>query len=265
LNILPDKWASSEAYENFMGRWSRQVADGFLDWLAPSPAAHWLDVGCGTGALSHKICQRAAPASILACDPAAAFVAHAQKSLADCAANFQVADADKLPYREGGFDYIVSGLVLNFIPRPLQAVEAMRQRLRPGGTLAAYLWEYAAGMQFLRIFWDVAVALDPSAAHLDEGPRFPICRADGLKELFLQAGLQAVEVRPIEILTHFPDFDAYWLPFLGGTGSGPTYVATLDDERRERLRLGLKQRLVPSADRSIHLTARALAARGLAA
>jgi hypothetical protein len=131
--------------------------------------------------------------------------------------------------------------------------------------LAAYVWDYAEGMQFLRFFWDEAVALDPSAAPLDEGRRFPLCRPDALRLLFEQSGLDSVETRALEIVTVFPDFDAYWSPFLGGTGPAPSYVDSLEPDARRQLRLRLEQRLTPSADGSIQLTARALGVRGLAA
>jgi SAM-dependent methyltransferase len=257
-----DKWAAGDAYETFMGRWSRRVADGFLEWLAPMVRANWLDVGCGTGALTEAICQRAEPASVIACDPSPEFMSFARNVKKYSSVTFLIAGADDLPRRDGGFDVIVSGLVLNFLPQPLDAVRSMRERIRRGGMLAAYVWDYAEGMQFLRIFWDEAVALDPSAAQLDEGRRFPLCRLDRLTQLFEQAGLETVEARAFEITTIFPDFDAYWSPFLGGTGPAPSYVDSLDKEARGQLRLRLKQRLAPSADGSIRLTARALGVRG---
>jgi SAM-dependent methyltransferase len=262
---MPDSWAAGGAYETFMGRWSRGIARDFLEWLAPVPGANWLEVGCGTGALTGVIRQRAQPASLVACDSSPGFVSFARDSIKDSSVTFQVAGADDLPRREGGFDVIASGLVLNFLPQPPDAVRAMRERLRRGGMLAAYVWDYAEGMQFLRIFWDEVVALDPSAAELDEGGRFPLCRADALVRLFEQAGFDAVEARPLEIATDFPDFDAYWSPFLGGTGPAPSYVAALDRDARRRLKLRLKQRLAPSSDGSIRLAARALGVRGFVA
>ena len=265
LNASIDNWAAGDAYETFMGRWSRRVADDFLDWLAPMPRANWLEVGCGTGALTKAVRQRADPASVVACDPSPAFVSFARNSIEDGSVTFLTAGADDLPRRHGGFDVIVSGLVLNFLPQPPDAVRSMRDRIRRGGLLAAYVWDYAEGMQFLRIFWDEAVALDPSAAQLDEGPRFPLCRPDALIRLFQQAGLDSVEARSLEIATTFPSFDAYWSPFLGGTGPAPSYVESLDRDAQMQLRLRLRQRLAPSADGSIRLTARALAIRGLVA
>jgi trans-aconitate methyltransferase len=260
-----DNWAAGDAYETFMGRWSRRVADDFLQWLNPMPCANWLEVGCGTGALTEAVCQRADPASLVACDPSPEFVSFARSSIADGRVTFLIAGADDLPRRHGGFDVIVSGLVLNFLPQPSDAVRSMREGIRPGGMLAAYVWEYAEGMQFLRTFWDEAAAMDPSAAQLDEGPRFPLCRPEALIQLFEQAGLDSVEARSLDITTVFPSFEAYWSPFLGGTGPAPSYVDSLDRDARTRLRLRLRRRLAPSADGSIRLTARALGVRGLVA
>lgn len=264
MNEHLESWAAGDAYEAFMGRWSRQLAIEFLKWLSPSPHAHWLEVGCGTGSLTQAICQRAYPASLLACDPSPVFVSHARRSTTSCPAQFLIAGADDLPRRDGGFDDIVSGLVLNFLPNPSMAVRSMRERIRPRGRLAAYVWDYAEGMQFLRAFWDEAVALDPSAAQLDEARRFPICQPDALIQLFEQAGLEAVTTEVLQITTVFPDFDAYWRPFLGGTGPGPAYVATLDPDAQARLRLSLERRLLRAPGGSISMTARAFGVRGLA-
>ena len=181
----------------------------------------------------------------------------------DCPADFVVADTDDLPRRVGGFDLAVSGLVLNFLAQPANAVRSMRDRTRTGGDLAAYVWDYSEGMEFLRVFWEEAVGLDPSASHLAERHRFPLCRPSPLTELFAQAGLADVEVRPFDIAFVFPDFDAYWSPFLGGTGPAPSYVGTLDTKGRTALMNRLKNRLVPAADGSIRLTARAFGIRGL--
>jgi len=255
-----DAWSAGEAYEAYMGRWSRALAREFLAWLKPKASAHWLEVGCGTGALTSALCALCEPASVVACDPSAAFVAHARSGIKDARASFVTAGADDLPTRDGGFDWIVSSLVLNFVPEPKSAVESMRQRLRPGGAVAACVWDYAEGVEFLRRFWDEAAASDPAAAAHDEGRRFPICSGEALTSLFHAAGLDHVEVAMLEIPTDFANFDDYWRPFLGGTGPAPTYVASLDPARREALRKRLERRL--GADGPIRLRARAWAIRG---
>ena len=263
MNVPSDRWTAGDAYDIFMGKWSRKVAVPFLEWLAPAPRSHWLEVGCGTGALTETICRHSHPSSIVACDPSPGFITFARNSIVGCPASFIVADADDLPRREGGFDLIVSGLVLNFLAQPANAIRSMRDRTRSGGKLAAYVWDYSEGMELLRVFWEEAVGLNPSASHLAERHRFPLCRPGPLTELFARAGLDEVEVRPLEVAFVFPDFQAFWSPFLGGTGPAPSYVGTLDIEARSALMNRLKQRLVPAADGSIRLTARAFGVRGL--
>jgi SAM-dependent methyltransferase len=224
---------------------------------------NWLDVGCGTGALTQTICQRGRPGSLFACDQSAEFVSFAQASVAGCPATFVVTSADNLPMQDGGFDIIVSGLVLNFLPQPLHTAQSMMERLRPGGTLAAYVWDYAEGMRFLRVFWDEAEVVDPSARELDEARRFPLCRPDRLADLWKRAGLTEVTTTSLQIDTLFSSFDDFWSPFLAGTGPAPSYVARLDAGSREQLALRLKQRLGSSADGSIPLKARAFGVRGV--
>lgn len=259
---MSDNWIVGDAYEHFMGRWSRRVAEEFIHWLAPPPSWNWLEVGCGTGALTQAIFINADPNSVVACDPSPQFLTFASRSLANPAITFLVGGADQLPRREDGFDAVVSGLVLNFIPYPAEAVRSMSSRLRPGGMLAAYVWDYAEGMQFLRIFWEEAVDLDPLAAELDERQRFPLCQPDALVNLLGGAGLGLVDSRAMEIAMPFPDFNSYWAPFLGGTGPAPAYVSSLHPKAREQLRLNLRQRLTPSGNGPFQLTARAWAVRG---
>jgi SAM-dependent methyltransferase len=262
MNETPDNWLVSDAYEQFMGRWSRRVADQFIRWLTPPASWRWLEVGCGTGALTQAICHNTDPATVIACDPSPHFVSFASRSLVHPAVTFLVAGVDDLPRSKDGFDAVVSGLVLNFVPDPAEAVRAMLKRLRPGGLVAAYVWDYNDGMQFLRIFWEAAVELDPGVADLDERHRFPTCHPDALVDLLEGEGLDLVDSRALDTATPFPDFDSYWAPFLGGTGPAPSYVESLHPAARERLRLHLKQRLALNADEPIQLSARAWAVRG---
>jgi SAM-dependent methyltransferase len=259
---VDDRWVTGEAYEAYMGRWSRPLAGRFLDWLGWDPAAHWLDVGCGTGALTSVISERCAPASVVACDPSEAFIAHARQHLSDERVSFVAAPAGTLPERDGGFGAIVSGLVLNFLADPGGAVSAFRARLRPGGRTGAYVWDYAEGMEFLRVFWDEAVRLDAGAEALDEGRRFPVCRPEALVSVFRSAGLQQVDTGSLEIPTVFASLDDYWRPFLRGTGPAPGYVASLDDDRRAELKARVARRLPTGPDGTIPLRARAWAVRG---
>lgn len=257
-----DVWASGDAYEPYVGRWSRLVAREFLAWLAVPEGARWLDVGCGTGALAAAILEDAAPASVVGIDPSEGYVRFARDRVRDPRARFDMGDARTLPYDAGTYDAAVSGLVLNFVPEPEQAAMEMVRVTKPGGTAATYLWDYAGKMELMRYFWDAAVDLNPGALELDEGRRFPICKSEPLEQLWEGAGLRQVEVRPIDVATHFRDFDDYWSPFLGGQAPAPGYAMSLSEERRAELRALIRSRLPIEANGAIHLIARAWAVRG---
>ena len=258
-------WAVGSAYEPYMGRWSRLVAREFLARLGVAGGAAWLDVGCGTGALSQTVLGMADPAAVVGIDPSLGYVGYARARLAGDRARLLVADARRLPVAGDRFDAVVSGLVLNFVPDPARAVREMTRVARAGGRVAAYVWDYAGGMELIRGFWDAAAALDRAAAELDEGRRFGLCQPEPLAGLFRGAGLVEVEVAPIDVPTRFRDFDDYWTPFLGGQGPAPGYVLALDEAGRAALREELAARLPAAADGSIALAARAWAVAGTAA
>lgn len=254
-----DVWASGDAYEAYIGRWSRLTASRFVDWLAVPSGLRWLDVGCGTGALSASILERCDPLLVLGVDQSPSYVAAARARAEGPRVRFEVADATDLP--QVRVDVVASGLVLNFLPEPRAVVEAMRRRA-PGGLVAAYVWDYAGGMELIRRFWDAAVSLDAEAGSLDEGVRFPICQPDRLEELWLESGLTDVSSGAIDVPMRFRDFDDYWVPFLGGQGPAPGYVASLDEDRRNALRDRLRAELPIGPDATITLVARAWAVRG---
>jgi len=256
-----DRWSDGESYERFMGRWSRTLARSFVRSLEVPPGGHWLEIGCGTGALTGQLCELAAPASVVAVDASPQFVEQARSLLPDPRVEFRVAAADALPRRPAGYDAVVSSLVLNFLPEPVAAVAAMREVASADGLVAACVWDYAEGMGFLRRFWDAAVALDPSARSLDEGVRFPICAPEALEEVFRRAGFGSVTVEALEIPTRFRDFDDYWSPFVGGPGPAPGYLSSLPAEAGRALAERLAATLPREADGSILLTARAWSVR----
>jgi len=261
--LQKETWASGAAYEPYVGRWSRLVAREFLNWLNVSAKSHWLDVGCGTGALSQTILDSAAPSSVKGIDRSEGYVAFAREHVQDERAQFEVGDAQALPVETGGYDAVVAGLMLNFISEPGRVVAEMARAAKPDSVVAAYVWDYASKMQLMRHFWNAAAALDPAAYDLDEGRRFPICQPDPLRELFQSAGLRDVEVRPVDIQTDFRDFDDYWSPFLGGQGPAPSYAKSLSDEQRATLRERIRAGLPFALDGSIPLVARAWAVQGV--
>jgi SAM-dependent methyltransferase len=257
-----DAWQAGSSYDQYMGRWSRKVAPRFLDWLGVPNGRDWLEIGCGTGALSAAILAQAAPASLVSVDPSADFLAQARTNVADPRVTFQIGDAQALPMEDASRDVAVSALVLNFVPDKAKAFAEMQRVTRPGGTIAFYVWDYAGGgLAFLREFWNAAVALDPAAADLTEDKRFPDCTRDGIADLARSGGLKSVEVEAIDVPTVFADFNDYWRPFTLGAGPAPGYCSTLAPAALQRLKERLDASLPRQADGAIHLQARAWAAR----
>jgi trans-aconitate methyltransferase len=256
-----DAWVAASTYERFMGRWSRRLAREFVLWLHPAERLHWLDVGCGTGALTSAICDNAAPSTVVACDPAAAFVDYARTHVKDDRVSFIVAGVDDFPQRPGGYGSIASSLALNFFPNSQAAVERMRSAAASGGIVSACVWDYAEGMQYLRLFWDAALQVSDRAQSFDEAVRFPICEPGKLNDLFRATGLADVRCDAVDIPTSFANFDDLWRPLLGGTGPAPAFVASLSDAERAQLRENLRASV--GMDQPIALKARAWAVSGV--
>jgi SAM-dependent methyltransferase len=257
-----DAWSAGNSYEAYMGRWSRQVAPRFLQWLAPAPGLAWLDVGCGTGALSAAIVAGCNPASVIGVDPSAAFVDLARQQVPDPRAAFRVGDAQHLPLPDEDRDLVVSALMLNFVPDKAQALREMRRVARAGGTVAFYVWDYpGGGVEFMRAFWVAAISLHPEAEGLAENKRFPYCTPEGLNTLLVAAGLNAAAIEAIEVPTVFASFEDYWRPFTLGAGPAPGYCMSLTESERQKLRDRLEASLPRAKDGSIPLQARAWAAR----
>jgi SAM-dependent methyltransferase len=230
--------------------------------LAIPSSARWLDVGCGTGALSETILAQTSPEEVHGIDPSEGYLALAREQVRDPRVCFEVGDGRQLPVASATYDVVVSGLVLNFIPDLGAGMGEMVRVTKPGGTVSAYVWDYTGKMELMRYFWDAAVALKPEARERDEGRRFPICLPEPLRNLFEEAGLYEVEVRAIDVPTHFCDFEDYWSPFLGGQFPAPEYAMSLSEEDRAALRERIRSTLPFSDDRTIRLIARAWAVRG---
>lgn len=249
------------AYEAYMGRWSRPVGIRFIEWLRVAPGGVWLDVGAGTGILTRVILSEAAPQKVVAVDLSAEYLEHARRALAAEPVEFRVGNASELDFGTLAFDAAIAGLVLNFVPSPLEAVQGMRAAVRPGGVVAAYVWDYTDRMQMMRYFWEAAVALDPSARAYASGPQYAVCHPDRLQELFASVGLRDVEVTGIEVPARFTSFDDFWLPFLGAQGSVSKYLRSLSGEQRDAMQAYLREALPIQRDQSIDLVARAWAVK----
>ncbi len=257
-------FAHAEAYERFMGRWSRTLAPLFVDFAGVRDTGRVLDIGSGTGALAFSIARMRSQCEVLGIDPSEQYVAYANgRNPFPGRARFEVGDAQQLRFPYGTFDDTLSLLVFNFIPdrnKPLS--EAIRVT-KPGGCVSAAVWDYGAGMRMLRVFWDAAVAVDPTAKRFDESD-MPLCRAGELGELWKQSGLNRIEERPLEITMRFRSLADYWDPFLLGQGPAGSYVQKLDSDHRRALRDEVKRRLALATDDApFSMPARAWAVSGV--
>jgi SAM-dependent methyltransferase len=256
-------FSEAHAYERFMGRWSRQLAPLLVRFASVRDGEALLDVGSGTGALASALSAAAPAGRIVGIDPAAPYVALAQASQGGPLVRFQVGDAQQMDFQDSTFDRTLSLLVVNFIPDAHRAVNEMARVTRPGGTVAAAVWDYGGGMEMLRVFWDEAVKVTPAADSLDER-HMPFCRQGDLATLWGQHRLQDVVEEGLTIETRFASFTDYWAPFLEKQGPAGKYVATLSGRERDELEGRLRERLIGKGpDRPFVLTARAWAVRGV--
>jgi len=257
-----DKWTSGADYDQWMGRWSKLIAEEFLSWLGLRSKLRWLDVCCGSGVLTEAIVDGCAPTQVAGVDASAQQIEFARAHRTHLGVSFETGDARTLPFAEANFDVSVCGLGLNYVPEPELAVQEMRRVTVPGGVIAIYVWDYAEGARFLREFWDAAADVDPEASAYDQGRRFPLCNPEALRKLFEGVGVEHVTTRALDVSTRFVDFDDYWQPFLTGQGSAPNYLAGRDESVQKTIRERLRERLPTGLDGTIELPARAWAVRG---
>ena len=260
----PNMFGDAEAYDQFMGRWSRLVAPRLVDFTNLPERGRMLDVGSGTGSLAFAIAEGKRRARVLGIDPSQEYVAYAMsRNPFPDRASFEVGDAQQLHFPDASFDAALSLLVFNFIPDPKKALLELRRVTKPGGKLSAAVWDYGAGMRMLRTFWDAAVHIDPGAEKLDE-KRMPLCRAGELAALWRQGGLENVREQSIDISMRFESLADYWDPFLLGQGPAGSYVRRLDRDKLQALRNEVKLRLRLSAEnKPLVLPARVWSVRGI--
>jgi len=259
----PALFAEGDPYERFMGRWSRLLAPHLVAFASVVDGDSVLDVGSGTGALSLALLGAAPSVRVTGVDPSSAYVRSAQAKTAPERARFDVGDAQSLEFADAAFDRTLSLLAINFMPDSARALREMIRVTKPGGVVAAAVWDYGDGMQMLRVFWDEAVALDPAIAGRDER-NMPLCRRGELAALWRANGLGRVEEQPIDVELSFTSFDDYWRPFLGGQGPAGSHAASLDEPKRGALEAGLRKRLLGGrGDGAFTLQGRAWAARGV--
>jgi SAM-dependent methyltransferase len=256
-------FSEADAYERFMGRWSRRLAPHFLKFAGLKDGDRVLDVGSGTGSLAFAVLEEAPSSRVVGVDPAPAYIAYAQARSRGDRVTFEEGDAQRLRFAVGSFDTSLALLVVNFIPDRAAAVREMTRVTRPGGVVAAAVWDYGDGMGMLRVFWDEAMALDPASGPRDER-HMPVCRRGDLAELWRAQGLLDVREEPLLVPLAFSSFEDFWSPFLEGQGPAGAYVASLPEGPRRDLEQRLRRRLLgEGGDRPIALTARAWAVRGI--
>jgi len=254
-------WSDAAAYEGYVGQWSRLIAPQFVEWLAAPPSLRWLDVACGTGALTEAILHTARPTGVAAIDRSPGYLDFARQQVSDPRAQFETGSAEALPYTDSSFDIAVSGLALNFLDASLALAE-QRRVVKEGGTIAAYLWDYAGAYDYARFFWEAAVAVDPTAESYDPRRRFRRCNGAGLEQLFAEHGLTEVVATNLDATASFPTFDAYWQALDARQGSMSEYLSGISEETRAAVRTNLSARVSREASGAVHLKLRAVAAKG---
>ena len=257
-------FSDAEAYERFMGRWSRLLAPLLVEFCAVDDTGRVLDVGSGTGALALSIAKLKGHCQVLGIDPSKEYVEFAKsRNPFPERVKFQVADAQQLRFSDATFQTSLSLLAFNFFPDSNKALREVSRVTKPGGCVSAVVWDYGSGMRMLRVFWDAAVTVDPTAGKLDES-HMPLCRTGELQELWVRSRLEHVAERALDITMRFESFADYWNSFLLGQGPAGAYLGNVDDDRRQTLRSEVKRRLhLESEDAPFSLSARAWAVRGI--
>jgi len=255
-------FGNAEAYERFMGRWSRLLAPLLIDF-AGIPEGKILDVGSGTGTLTFAIAERKTHCQITGIDPSEEYIRYAiSRSPFPDRTTFEVGDAQRLNFANATFKASTSLLVFNFIGDPLKALRELLRVTESNGRISAAVWDYGARMRMLRTFWDAAASIDPRAERLDE-KHMPLCREGELAGMWKKCGLKSVSEKPLEITMHFLSFNDYWDAFLLGQGPAGAYVRAVHSDRMQLLRSAVKTQLSISNESSAFtLPARAWAVRG---
>jgi SAM-dependent methyltransferase len=224
------------AYERFLGRWTKRLAPLFVEFARLPPDGDILDVGCGTGNLALSLAQARSSGRIVGVDLAEPYLAYARKREVATLAHFAVSDACRLPFRDSAFAGALAQLVLNFVPNPISAVREMRRVTRPGGTIAAAVWDFRGGLAYQRLFWESAVGVDASAEVVrDKLLSHPLALAPGLVDLWAEAGLTEIERSALTIQMDYASFADYWLPLLGGQGPVGSYLARVSPTLRAEI------------------------------
>lgn len=247
---------AADAYDAFMGRYSRRLSEPMADLAGVSAGQRAIDVGCGPGVLTEVLVARLGAHRVAAVDPSQPFVAATASRLPGV--DVRLAPAEHLPFDDAAFDVAVAQLVVHFMDDPVAGLAEMRRVTRSGGVVAASVWDHAGGLGPLGLFWRAARELD--AGVRDESD-LAGAREGHLEALAAAAGLRDIERSVLVADLELPTFDAWWEPFTRGVGPAGAYVATLSPDARDRLRARCREEL---SDEPFVIPARAWAVRGLA-
>jgi ubiquinone/menaquinone biosynthesis C-methylase UbiE len=247
------------AYERLMGRWSRRVGDVFVNWIEAPRDRRWLDIGCGTGVFTEQVILGCSPAAVVAVDPSPEQLAFARGRGELSRVEFHVGDAQDLPFPDNSFDIAVMALVIHFVPDPAKAVAEMARALRPGGTAAAYVWDYKnAGSPTAPL----AAAMRVMGLQSPAPPSPQVTSLLALEELWRAAGFEQIGTRAIDISVEFADFEEFWQSMTMPVGPAGKAIAAMSPENRSRLRSVLEQQMALTADGRVIYEARASAVKG---
>jgi SAM-dependent methyltransferase len=246
---------AADAYDQFMGRYSRLLSPQLADLAGVRPGQRVIDVGCGPGALTAELVERVGPANVAAVDPSEPFVAAAQAR--HPGVDVRRATAENLPYEDNEFDAAVAQLVVHFMADPVAGLREMARVTRSGGVVAACVWDHGGGRGPLRLFWQAARELDPD---VDDESRLAGAREGHLIELFEAAGIRQIQGTTISASLEHATFEEWWAPYTRGVGPAGAYATSLDPERLGVLRERCRALLPPAP---FVLTGRAWAACGL--
>jgi ubiquinone/menaquinone biosynthesis C-methylase UbiE len=249
----------ADAYDRYMGRYSRELAAKMVAFAGVEEAMRALDVGCGPGSLTETLAARVGAKRVAAADPSESFVSACRERVSQ--ADVRVASAEALPWPDESFDAVLSQLVLNFMRDARAGVSEMKRVARRGGVVASATWDYSDGMRMLRVFFDSALVLDPEAP--DEGKTMRFQDPESLASLWQELGFDSVETAALEVEGAYTSFDDYWNPFTEGVGPGGSYCASLTPDHRAALREECRKRLGDPREPFV-LSARAWAVRGWA-
>ena len=253
----------SVAYERFMGRWSRLTGKLFVDWLQIPPQRSWLDVGCGTGAFTGVILERCDPKAVIALDSSEQHLAYAKSRIRDERADFRVGDATAIKAKDHAFDVCTAALVLNFISQQSKALAEMSRVVRPGGTVAAYVWDFAGRRNLSQHLWDAIAAISPDAEAVGRSTlQADASHPDALARLFRAQSLADVQIRSLEIQVTFESMDAYWKSNTDFSSAAGLYCRSLPIEQLSALRRTLHTILPADEKGEISFPARAWAIQG---